>query len=95
VNGFLGLGLPWVISSMYQASDGKTFEVPAGDLAFSVMMYLSTSIACFIIFIVRRKVIGGELGGPPASKWLSAVIMVSLWFIYIICSSLKAYGVIE
>jgi solute carrier family 8 (sodium/calcium exchanger) len=95
VNVFLGLGLPWVISSMYQSKRGKVFEVPAGDLAFSVMMYLSTSIVCFIILIVRRKVIGGELGGPPASKWLSAALMVSLWFVYIICSSLKAYGVIE
>jgi Ca2+/Na+ antiporter len=88
VNVFLGLGLPWVIS----ASTQDVFKVPPGDLAFSVMMYLSTSIACFIILIIRRKFIGGELGGPPASKYLSAFMLVMLWLIYIICSSLKAYG---
>jgi solute carrier family 8 (sodium/calcium exchanger) len=92
VNVFLGLGLPWVISAMYQKKNGAVFEVPAGDLAFSVMMYLSTSIACFILLIVRRFAIGGELGGPPASKYLSAFILVCLWLIYIIFSSLKAYG---
>lgn len=94
VNVFLGLGLPWVISAQYQAKSGKVFEVPAGDLAFSVAMYLATSCCCFVILIFRRLVIGGELGGPPASKWLTFVILVCLWLVYIISSSLKAYGVI-
>lgn len=92
VNVFLGLGLPWVISTSYQAKNNDVFSVPAGDLAFSVMMYLSTSIVCFILLIIRRFAVGGELGGPPTSKWLSAFILVSLWLIYIITSSLKAYG---
>jgi len=77
---------------MYQAKNGEVFEVPAGDLAFSVMMYLSTSIVCFIILGVRRVFVGGELGGPPASKWLSAFLLVALWLLYVIMSSLKAYG---
>jgi hypothetical protein len=55
-------------------------------------MYLSTSIVCFIILGVRRFAVGGELGGPPFSKYLSAVMLVCLWLIYIIFSSLKAYG---
>jgi hypothetical protein len=39
-------------------------------------------------------VIGGELGGPSASKNASAIILVLLWFVYVIFSSLKAYKVI-
>lgn len=95
VNVFLGLGLPWVISATYQSKRNEKFVVPAGDLAFSVMMYLSTSIACFIILGIRRVAVGGELGGPPASKYLSAFMLVSLWLIYIIMSSLKAYGALD
>lgn len=82
VNVFLGLGLPWVISSSYMGD--KDFVVPSGDLAFSVMLYLATSIACFIILVARRLIIGGELGGPKWSAYLSAAMLVSLWLIYVI-----------
>jgi hypothetical protein len=91
---FLGLGLPWVISTQYQAKRGEVFVVPAGDLAFSVALYLITSICCFIILIARRFIIGGELGGPKASAYASAFMLCTLWFIYVLFSSLKAYGVI-
>jgi hypothetical protein len=50
---------------------------------------------CFIILILRRVVVGGELGGPPMSKNISAFICVFLWFIYIFLSTLQAYKVIE
>ena len=94
VNVFLGLGLPWVISSHYNESLGQPFLVPAGDLAFSVMLFLITSVICFIILIARRLIFGGELGGPKVSAYLSAAAMISLWVIYILFSSLKAYGII-
>jgi|TARA_B110000503_G_C6977111_1_gene341638 magnesium/proton exchanger len=68
--------------------------VPAGDLAFSVMLFLITSVICFAVLIARRKIIGGELGGPRTSAYASAAFMFSLWLIYIIFSSLKAYGAI-
>ena len=68
--------------------------MPAGDLAFSVMLFLLTSICCFIILIARRLVFGGELGGPKVSAYLSAAVLVALWVIYILFSSLKAYALI-
>lgn len=68
--------------------------MPPGDLAFSVALYLATSICCFIILIARRFIVGGELGGPKTSAYASAFMLVSLWFIYVLFSSLKAYGVI-
>jgi solute carrier family 8 (sodium/calcium exchanger) len=94
VNVFLGLGLPWVISAHYNESKGNQFIVPAGDLAFSVMLFLICSVCCFIVLIARRFIIGGELGGPRFSAYASALFMVSLWVIYILFSSLKAYNII-
>lgn len=38
---------------------------------------------------------GGELGGPKVSRNLSAIAMCSLWFVYILFSTLQAYEVIE
>ena len=73
---------------------GQPFIVPAGDLAFSVMIFLITSVTCFIILIARRFIIGGELGGPKASAYASAFLMVTLWFIYVIFSALKSYAII-
>ncbi|VDO67826.1 unnamed protein product [Haemonchus placei] len=34
VNVFLGLGLPWLVASIYWASKGESFAVPAADLGF-------------------------------------------------------------
>lgn len=56
VNVFVGLGLPWMISSIYQSRRGVKFETPPGNLAFSVMLFLITSCICFIILGLRRVV---------------------------------------
>lgn len=56
VNVFLGLGLPWVIASTWNKNNGMTYVVPAGSLAFSVMLFLMTSCCCFVILIARRCV---------------------------------------
>lgn len=92
VNVFLGLGLPWVIAATWSKNNDMKYVVPAGSLAFSVMLFLITSTICFIILILRRCIIGGELGGPPVSKYISAVILVCLWLIYVSFSAINAYG---
>jgi hypothetical protein len=56
------------------------------------MLFLVTSIVCIFTLIIRRRVVGGELGGTAAGKYGSAAFMVSLWLIYLILSSLKVYG---
>ena len=53
---FLGLGLPWVIAAQYSSANNTTYEVPAGDLSFSVILFLITSILCFVVLLVRRCV---------------------------------------
>jgi len=69
-------------------------EMEAGDLAFSVVLFICTSITCFIVLIIRRVTIGGELGGPNGSKYISGAFLFSLWVIYVLFSSLKAYGLL-
>jgi len=104
VNVFLGLGLPWIISTQYKANLKSKFPnddsivgahlMDAGDLSFSVILFLITSITCFIVLIIRRVTIGGELGGPSVSKYISSAFLFSLWVIYVLFSSLKAYGML-
>merc|ERR1712071_207532 len=94
VNVFLGLGLPWVISAMYCSSINKPYEVPAGSLGFTVAIFLICSIICFAILTARRIIIGGELGGPPTSKYITAGMCMSLWVVYILLSILNVIKVI-
>lgn len=56
VNVFVGLGLPWLMSASYQSSKGEIYETPPGTLAFSVMLFLITSLTCFAILGIRRAV---------------------------------------
>jgi solute carrier family 8 (sodium/calcium exchanger) len=64
VNVFLGLGIPWVLATIIKSHQGyDAYEVPAGDLTFSVAVFLSCAIVGFVILIIRRSVLGGELGG--------------------------------
>lgn len=66
------------------------------SLAFSVTLFCSEAAIAIIILLVRRsKVVGGELGGPPVYKYITATALIGLWVIYLLMSSLEAYGVIN
>jgi len=99
----LGLGLPWVYATLYEESKfksimGETYEgyfVPAASLGFNVIVFSSLAIICLIFLMIRRKVVGGELGGSDGFRTFSCVFLVSLWCIYIIVSILKIIGVFE
>ena len=69
--------------------------MPAGNLGFSVILFTSCAVIAIILLIVRRFVAGAELGGPPVFKYISAVILVLLWGIYVLLSSLQTYGIIN
>lgn len=62
------------------------FIVEAGNLGFSVGVFLACACTCLAILGARRKFCGGELGGPQRSKVASAVVMVLLWLTYIAAS---------
>uniref|UniRef100_A0A5S6Q063 Calx-beta domain-containing protein n=1 Tax=Trichuris muris TaxID=70415 RepID=A0A5S6Q063_TRIMR len=95
VNVFLGLGLPWFIASVYWASKGEAFIVPSGDLGFSVTLFTILSLFCLGTIFLRRYLASlgqAELGGPVVMKWVCALLLLLFWFIYILVSSLHAYG---
>lgn len=95
VNVFLGMGLPWLIATIYwRVNHDSDYEVPPGSMSFSVVMFLSCSMVCFLILGLRRCCVGGELGGTGCARNLSAGILFSLWLIYVIFVSLEAYGVL-
>merc|ERR1712110_1035601 len=56
VNVFLGLGVPWVIATIYHAMNGSTFQVPAGALTFSVTIYIICAAIAITLILVRRFV---------------------------------------
>jgi solute carrier family 8 (sodium/calcium exchanger) len=107
VNVFLGLGMPWLIGSLYwydnptdkwQAKypelskvypEGR-FIVQSGDLGFSVTVFTIVAIVCIITLLIRRRLIGYELGGPKGPKIISSIFFVCLWFVYIGLSSWNA-----
>jgi len=71
VNVFLGLGLPWVIATMWEngtSTEDKGYKsadyfVPAATLGFSVIVFCIVACIGIITLMIRRKVVGGELGG--------------------------------
>ena len=63
------------------------FAVPAGDLGFSVAVFTGCALVCLGVVVMRRAVLGMELGGPDGPKKATAMFFVFLWFVYIGLSS--------
>ncbi|KAK7904563.1 hypothetical protein WMY93_017170 [Mugilogobius chulae] len=96
VNVFLGIGMAWSVAAIYWKFKGKPFIVPAGSLAFSVTLFtIFAFLAIFVLLYRRRPHIGGELGGPWGHRLMTSLFFFSLWFLYILFSSLEAYCHIE
>lgn len=123
VNVFLGLGLPWVIATMYWAFKGehdewdrryqndpdlpwldqnlnekglrsKAYVVKSTGLVYSVCVFACCAIMSLATLTIRRRLVGGELGGPKRSKYLTSAFLVFLWFVYISLSVLRVKEVI-
>ena len=56
VNVFLGLGLPWVIKSMYLLGVQKTYQVETGNLVSAVIIFSIVGFICLATLLLRRKV---------------------------------------
>ena len=97
VNVFLGIGIAWTIAAVYHAIVLKEdFVVDPGALAFSVTVFcIEAAIAIAVLMLRRHRAAGGELGGPSKLRYPTVILLVSLWLIYLILSSLVAYCYIE
>jgi solute carrier family 8 (sodium/calcium exchanger) len=65
------------------------FVVIAGDLGFSVIVFTLCAITTILVLEIRRKVVGGELGGADPLRKGSSAFLVCLWFTYVGLSSWK------
>merc|ERR1712048_221843 len=45
------------------------FVVPKGSLGISVMAFSTFAVVCILTLVLRRNVVGGELGGPTGSAY--------------------------
>ena len=96
VNVFLGIGIAWSVAAIYWHTKGKPFVVEAGSLAFSVTLFTIFAFLAVSVLLYRRQAhIGGELGGPRGHRLATSAFFFSLWFLYILFSSLEAYCHIE
>lgn len=95
VNIFIGIGVPWVINTIYNRLVlHSELRVPAGDLSFILIVYFITFIFCVLVLIARRYFIGGELGGPRKWAWSSCIFILLLWVVFLVLSCLRVYSVI-
>jgi len=89
VNVFLGIGLPWMISSIYWAAKGEVMVVDSPGLDFSVTIFTIFALICLTVLALRRKLLGCELGGPAVPKYCTSALFVTLWLSYIALSAWK------
>eukprot|EP00929_Paragymnodinium_shiwhaense_P123682 TRINITY_DN9781_c0_g1_i10.p1 TRINITY_DN9781_c0_g1~~TRINITY_DN9781_c0_g1_i10.p1 ORF type:complete len:530 (+),score=162.40 TRINITY_DN9781_c0_g1_i10:256-1845(+) len=65
------------------------FVVMAGDLTFSVVVFIIAALLCLGVLIYRRKAFGCELGGPAGAKLNTSIFFVLLWLYYVSLASWK------
>ncbi|EDO46793.1 predicted protein [Nematostella vectensis] len=92
VNVFLGIGIAWSVAAIYHAVNGNEFKVDPGSLGFSVCVFCIGAAFAITLMMVRRSAkVGGELGGPRQIKIITSILLVALWVLYILLSSLQTY----
>ncbi|CAN8285830.1 unnamed protein product [Cochlearia groenlandica] len=96
VNIYVGIGVPWLINTVYNyiAYREPLYIENAKGLSFSLLIFFATSVGCVVVLVLRRLIIGAELGGPRLWAWLTSAYFMMLWVIFIVLSSLKVSGVI-
>ena len=94
VNVFLGLGLPWVVATTFESlkyGDEEGYEgyfVPALSLGFNVIVFGALALICLAFLMIRRAMLGGELGGSNPFRAISCGFLIFLWLIYVLMVSL-------
>lgn len=84
------IGLEIVREVEKAGGEALKFVAIAGGLSANVAVFAINALLCIGFLAVRRRVHGGELGGPKKSlyfgQYISAAFCVSLWIIYLVVS---------
>lgn len=94
-NALFGLGLPWFVGASFQNSKGERFLVFSFEnLGFVLVLLTVTFLLTGGLLLARRNFrlfTFGELGGSSLPKFVSALILLFLWCIFVIFSVLQVY----
>ncbi|ONK61610.1 uncharacterized protein A4U43_C08F31750 [Asparagus officinalis] len=94
VNIYIGIGVPWLIDTVYNffAYKEPLYIDNAEGLSFSLLVFFVTSAGCIAVLVLRRLTLGAELGGPRLWAWLTSAYFMFLWVVFVVLSSLKVSG---
>ncbi|CAK9038377.1 unnamed protein product, partial [Durusdinium trenchii] len=62
------------------------FIVAAGAISFSVTAFAVLALVCVALLFTRRRVYGGELGGPKSAQRRDSLLCFSLWVMFIVAN---------
>ncbi|XP_051118901.1 magnesium/proton exchanger [Andrographis paniculata] len=96
VNIYVGIGMPWLIDTLYNyiAYKEPLRIEDSGGLSFPLLVFFATSVGCIGVLVFRRLTLGAELGGPKLWAWVTSVYFIILWLIFVVLSSLRVSGII-
>lgn len=96
VNIYVGIGIPWLIDTVYNfIAYREPLRIQnAQGLSFSLIVFFCTSVGCIAVLVFRRLTLGAELGGPRLWAWVTSVYFMLLWIIFVVLSSLRVSGII-
>ena len=81
-------GIPWLIAAVYYLAKDQSFDVSSDGITFNLILYLSAAAVALLLFGLKRKFDGGELGGTTAlSRYGFTAAMVGMWLVYIVLAS--------
>jgi magnesium/proton exchanger len=96
VNIFVGLGLPWTIATIYNwQQNGDDFYMGVQEteqITFVLILFFVCSMLAVLTLYIRRRAIGGELGGSRLGRIFSASFFFLLWGLCILLSGLYMSG---
>ena len=96
VNVFLGIGLAWTFAAFHHWLYGTQFKVDPGSLGFSVTIFCTFAFVAIAVMMIRRvPSVGGELGGPANMRIFTSSLLIGLWVLYLLLSSLETYCIIK
>jgi solute carrier family 8 (sodium/calcium exchanger) len=96
VNVFLGIGLAWTFAAFHHWLYGTQFKVDPGSLGFSVTIFCTFAFVAIAVMMIRRvPSVGGELGGPANIRIFTSSLLIGLWVLYLLLSSLETYCIIK